>query len=194
MPQPVAAPAAGALPGIISSRPGWFALLITPPLIWIGILVLLTLFVWGFEGSYIPTLLFSAALTVPLSILACLSSYRWIEIREDGLTIRTLFRRRTISWQDARLFAIDATVETNKTPDRYELSSATTILRWSREQEPSRWTKPSSPFPEYTQQMDALLALIAGRTGLPLYDLRDWQLPPLPAPPGPVYRSLWRGE
>ena len=32
--------------------------------------------------------------------------------------------------------------------------------------------KPSIPFNEYEQQMDALLSVIAAKTNLPLYDLR----------------------
>jgi hypothetical protein len=108
---------------------------------------------------------------------------KWIEGREDGLTIRTLFRRQSILWEEARLFAIDAIVKTTEAPNRYELFGATTMLRWSRELTPSPWTRLSSPFPEYSQQVDGLLALIAGKTGLPLYDLRDWEAEPQPAPP-----------
>jgi hypothetical protein len=180
-PQPVADPAALPLPYILSSNPGWLPALWGPPALWVLLLIPLSLFVWGFRGSYIPTLVFSAEITVPLSILLYSLSYRWIEIRDEGLTIRTLFRHRTISWGEARLFAIDATEETTKAPEKYELSSATTILRWSREK-------------DHAEQLDSLLSLIAGKTGLPLYDLRDWQLPPLPAPPAPQPVSLWRGE
>ena len=68
-------------------------------------------------------------MTLLVSLQPYLDCYRWIEVRDEGLTIRTLFRRQSIRWHEARLFAIDATVKTTELPDHYELSSATTILR-----------------------------------------------------------------
>ena len=189
-PQPESGLAALPLPRVIFSRPGWPAYVILPFLVW-GLIVFALSWFWSADGPFVNKLIFSACLALPLSMIG-LADYKRIEVREEGLTIRTLFSRKSIHWQDARLFAIDTEVKPDKIPDQYELSSATTILRWSRELKPSRLQGLSTTFPEYAQQMDGLLALICARTGLPLYDLRDWgsqkQVPPgyLP-PPIPQY-------
>ena len=189
-PQPAPALAALPLPRVIFSRPGRPAYVILPLLIW-GLSVISLSWFWLADGPFVNKLLLSACLALPLSMIG-LADYKRIEVHEEGLTIRTLFSRKSIHWRDARLFAIDAEIKPDTIPDHYELSSATTILRWSRELKPSRLTRLSSPFPEYAQQMDGLLALICARTGLPLYDLRDWgsqkQLPPVYMPlPVPQY-------
>ncbi|HEY7348270.1 MAG TPA: hypothetical protein VH599_08095 [Ktedonobacterales bacterium] len=189
-PQPIADPAVLPLPCMISSKPGWLFYPLMLIVIWIVIILWMLVWIWQYAGPPVHALVLSLIITLPLSSIWYLAEYQWIEAREEGLTIRSRFRRRSIHWDEARLFAIDATVKTDQTPDRYELSSATTILRWSRKLESSRFTRLSSPIQEYARQMDSLLALIAARTGLPLYDLRDWRLPPLPAPPYPPTFSL----
>lgn len=170
----VADPAAIPLPTVIFSQPGWAAY----PLRLIGnwLLFVFWLFLWGqfHAGSIASLLLLAAATALLFSIVQHVGKYKWIEVSEEGLTLRDIISRRSIRWHEAELFAIAALVKTNQTSNQYELSSATTILRWSREPAPSRLTRLSSPFPEYAWQMDGLLPLIAGKTGLPLHDLRDW--------------------
>lgn len=196
-PQPAADPALLPLPAAISSNPSLVTFPLLVVVIWIAILISQLVFFWPPHGPFVHLLTLNLVIALPLSVVVQLSTYCWIEVSEEGLTIRTLFRRQSIRWQEARLFAIDATVKTTALPDHYELSSATTILRWSRELTYPHLTRFSSPFQEYSQHMESLLALIVARTGLPLYDLRDWELLPLPdppAPPAPELPVLWRGD
>jgi hypothetical protein len=162
--------------------------------VWTAFIIGLFVWFWPYAGPFVHLLELSLGIALPLSVVGQFTMYRWIEVSEEGLTIRTLFRRQRICWQEARLFAIDAMVKTTEVPDRYELSSATTILRWSQVLKYSRLTRFSSSFEEYSQQMEGLLALIGARTGLPLYDLREWELVPQAAAPEPEYPVLWRGE
>jgi small neutral amino acid transporter SnatA (MarC family) len=197
-PQPAADPAVLSLPWVISFRPSWLCWLFMPFIVWGVILLCLLFWVARFGASafppLVPTLLLTLGLTVPVSIVVFLTWYRWMEVSEDGLTLRTLFARRCVRWQDARLFAVDVKAKlAANPPNEFELSSATTTLRWSRVLQQPRLSRLSSPFPEYARQMDALLAQICEKTGLPLYDLRDWesqkQPPPgyFPPPPVPQY-------
>jgi len=193
-PQPAANPPLLPLPAVISSNPGWLTFPLNVAVIWILLILSQLLLFWPPHGSFVHLLQLNLVIALPLSVLAQLTECRWIEVSEEGLTIRTLFRRQSIRWHEARLFAIDAKVKTTELPDHYELSSATTILRWSRKLTYSRLTRFSSPFQDYSQHMESLLALIGARTGLPLYDLCDWEVLPLPAPPAPEHLVLWRGE
>ena len=79
-----------------------------------------------------------------------------------------------IWWQDARLFAIRGG-KPGARRVRYELSSPTTVVAFDRILRPRWWSRfqPGQPFEVYQAQMDALLALISARTGLPLYDVRS---------------------
>ena len=190
-PQPVADPAAIPLPLVISERPTWLFY----PLVLLMAWVLLALWFLMFAGgSFVFALLLAAALALPLGILGLSGSYSWLEVSEEGLTLRGFFFRRSIRWQEAELFAIAATPQTNHQPVRFELSSATTIVRWTPELKPSRLTRLSSPFPVYARQMSDLLLLIAGKTGLPLHDLRGWQAAVLPKkqkkPLSPIRRII----
>ena len=184
-PQPVADPAAIPLPTVIFSRPSWVAYPLTLIGIWAGFVVWLFLSGMFHAGSIVSPLLLAVAAALPLSVLALLSRYKWIEVSEEGLTLRDIISRRSVRWQEAELFAIAASVKggstsTEPTPIQFEISSATTIVRWTTELKPSRLTRLSSPFPEYARQMSDLLLLIAGKTGLPLHDLRGWQAASLP--------------
>lgn len=184
-PQPIPDPAALPLPSVIRDRSGWLPSLFVLVWVWVGVMLWL-LWLWPYDGPFLHLLLLSIMFTVPLSIVTPLFSYRWIEVSDESLTIRSLFWSRSLRWREACLFAIDAAVKTTDEPRKYELSSATIILRWSRGPKPSRPTRPFDPFQEDARQMDSLLSLIAGRTGLPLYDLRDWEWQALQAPQYPL--------
>ncbi len=56
----------------------------------------------------------------------------------------------------------------------YELSSPYEVVKWQRIRRPHWWSlyRPSIAYAEYDAQMEALIALISGVTGLPLYDAR----------------------
>lgn len=194
-PQPYPDPEALPLPFVILLRPSRLTFLLTPIITWIvavcGLYIWFWSYVWPNEGPVIHTLALTLALTLAISTGFLLSMYCWIEADESGLTVRNLFWSKSILWQEARLFAVDAALTTKKTPNRYELSSATTILRWPWKRKASRFTRLSCPFAEYEWQMRALHCVIAARTGLPLYDLRDGvasgpQAVPYPLPPPSV--------
>ncbi len=77
----------------------------------------------------------------------------------------------SVSWQEARLFAIDGMYSLKKIdriiPTRYELSSAHDILHWGSLLDTAVFSeKAGTP-------LQAQHSLIAARTGLPLYDLRE---------------------
>ena len=97
-----------------------------------------------------------------------------IEVTEHGLCTR--YPGRTVMWEEARLFALYSTFGAQKSGAAitYELSSARDIVRWTWVQRKTYFLglKPTLPLDEYNRQMQALLSLIAARTGLPLYDLR----------------------
>ena len=192
-PQPYPDPEALPLPFVISKRPGWLAFLLTPVITWTAVVGVVYFgfwsYVWPNAGPLIHTLALTLALTLAISAAYLLSLYHWIEVDGEGLTIRTLFGSRSIAWHEARLFAVDAALEVKDALTSYELSSAPTILRWPWKRKPSRFTRLSCPFAEYEWQMKALHSVIAARTGLPLYDLRDGattnvtQAVPYPLPP-----------
>lgn len=184
-PQPVPYPAALPLPYTIWFRPkrvSYLGLLL---------LALLVLAFWIVRIGWwhaLPDPLSSlgVALAVVYGLAEILSLPQRIEVSASGMTVCSLFRRQTLSWQEARLFAVDVLAKDSQPANHYELSSATTSLRWSRKLKPSRFTALSSPFPVYAQHMEALLSLIAGQTGLPLYDLRDSAVPRVASAPAHV--------
>jgi hypothetical protein len=108
------------------------------------------------------------------SALCLTSGWQTIIVTEDGLRIRG-GQPLKIAWQDARLFAIYPATKHSQPPTRYELSGENAIVRWRRMPPGATWrlTKTPAPFDEYDRQMAALLALIAAKTGLPLYYLRE---------------------
>jgi len=57
----------------------------------------------------------------------------------------------------------------------YELSSARNIVRWTWFLRKTSWVDlgPTISHDEYNRQMQALLSLVAAKTGLQLYDLRE---------------------
>jgi hypothetical protein len=118
----------------------------------------------------------SAGVAGVLCLTSILRDRERVEATPEGLFVSVETapaRTRSIRWDEARLFAIYQGKETGESIE-YELSGPVTILRWHRLKQTrwSSWRKPALPFYEYDRQMEALLALIAARTGLPLYDLR----------------------
>lgn len=93
---------------------------------------------------------------------------------DDALIFAAGNRAVSIRWNDARLFAISGRRE--RGARWYELSCpggyTGKVIRWERHSRSSRLApvRPALPFDDYERQMDALLGVIAARTGLPLYD------------------------
>lgn len=106
-------------------------------------------------------------------VVLFLSRRREIEVNGRGMTLRTFAGVQSVSWNEAQLFAIYSGKK-NTPATMYELSSARDIVRWTwlRKYTSYSTEEPAIPMDEYNRQMQALLSLIAGRTGLPLYDLR----------------------
>ena len=109
-----------------------------------------------------------------------------IELTEQGMTIRKGGRAHSVAWDEARLFAIEGVYGVNHTlsPSIYQLASARDMLKWIYQKRrtpersgllyrPTLAIKPTTSYEEYERQMQALPALVAAKTGLALYDLRD---------------------
>lgn len=102
-----------------------------------------------------------------------------LTVTETGLIMPGFGQVHSVSWREARLFAIDGVVGAKRYPHPalFELSSASDVVRWTWLRRSNGklifFARPMLPEEEYNQQMRALLSLIAARTGLPLYDLRD---------------------
>lgn len=137
----------------------------------------------------------------PLVLLVRTSLPQRIEITPEGLTVRhpgydwarsnRASKQQMIRWHEARLFAIRAG-KPGASAVRYELSSPTTVITFDRIFQPHWWLRfrPAEPFGEYHAQMDALLALISARTGLPLYDVRQpSRAEAFPGPETPAQRG-----
>lgn len=102
-----------------------------------------------------------------------------ITVTERGLIKVGLLRKvHSVSWEEAQLFAIDGVSGSMKYPHPivYELSSMHDVVRWVWMRRSNRRvifiSQPTVSVEEYKRQMQALLSLIAARTGLSLYDLR----------------------
>lgn len=141
--------------------------------------------------------LFSAS----IAALMLSAGYQRIEVTEQGLHVsspllawrqadnqrfeiskqngRIGSSKTMIPWNEAALFAVfppHRISQRTYLPIIYELSGPKTIVRWMRVRQDMPWFhknhQPTLPFDDYERQMEALLALIAAKTGLPLYDLR----------------------
>ena len=78
----------------------------------------------------------------------------------------------SLAWNDARFFSLHGGVR-SKRLFLYELSSMKGSVVWMELRSSSLLLKPLVPFEYYQQQMNALSELVAAKTNLPLYDLRD---------------------
>ena len=103
-----------------------------------------------------------------------LAFYQRIEASENSLLVQRGIIRRSIRWEQARLFAIDYTNFRGTTLHTYELSGPQQIVRWewerSRRPRPQFTLKPAPP--EYQRELERLKSYIHEKTGLPLRDLR----------------------
>jgi len=126
-----------------------FTLLVMRPLT--GEIVLIAL---SIDGGLLVSL-------APLFLLMFIFFRERVEVTEEGLRVRRRGSTSIVRWQEARLFAKVWETE-------YELSSASSIARWTRVFDTSV-IKPTIPLDEYQRQMDGLLLLIAERAGLRLY-------------------------
>lgn len=185
--QPIPNLAALPLPFTIRLRPQWPAICMTIVAIWLLPLGIFSLF-WPYKLSdaFPFILLVGGFFLVPLAALMggifIWQGYTRIEVYDAGLRFAQGGHDTFIRWNETRLFAIFSPNLLNRRtslPISYELSSRYGILRIPRVYRKITFSQfflpvmvPRVPFDDYDRQMDALLSLIAAKTGLPLYDLR----------------------
>lgn len=182
--QPHPLPNVGAMPVpfTITLRPAWPKFLLG-----LGFLCLAELFIYG---CFLPVAYghgnpFSNPILGPamlfFTLVFCILIFLWLRpqqiiVTQEGLIVRHatgwLHGTDWIYWRDARLFAIRDT-NPGMPATRYELSCSYAVVKWTRARG-GLWSlhRPAIPFAEYDAQMEALVALISGVTGLPLYDVR----------------------
>ena len=191
--QPVPSDSALSLPITIAQRPNRVILLIP------GLVAVLAI-VFAFSIVYVYPQSLSPHHPVPLSTLYAIAGvaiiavallggllfavtyYRvrqQITVTQDGILMLGVRKVHSMRWDEARLFAIDGLNGAKKVnePFLFELSSTNEVIRWNWLRKSTRriifLAKPTVPRAEYERQMHALNSLIAARTGLPLYDLRE---------------------
>jgi hypothetical protein len=137
----------------------------------VGVL-LLGLVYWRISGdcSQWVAILIVAGVFVVIGLLAPVFPGSRISVMSHGLKVHW---KGEMLWGDVRLFAIRGG-KPGTPATRYELATETRAVEWKRLRR-IRWfsaQQPELPFEEYDREMDALLAVIAAKIGLPLYDLR----------------------
>jgi hypothetical protein len=113
---------------------------------------------------------------VGLSVASLLRSpYTQLEVRTFGLTLSTPTKTKLVRWREARLFAVRGPRTSFSKAVTYEFASASEVITWKPLRRLHWWSieRPIVPFEEYQRQMEGLLSLIAARTHLPLYDVRQ---------------------
>jgi hypothetical protein len=129
----------------------------------------------GVVGWLLATTIFALAVTtLAFSPLIVMRRQR-LEVTEKGLFFgKDVFGLSALQWEEIELFIIPAGVNKRKPLRRYELVGAgySFFVRRPSRKRFFQFDKPSLPYDEYDRQMDALLSLIAAKTGLSLYDLR----------------------
>ena len=144
------------------------------------VVVLYSIYGWLVIGiPYWLSVLLWTVLVLFLVAVIFATSRQVLEVTEVGVRLRTLplVFRGMVRWNEAHLFAVYNApgVLRSGTMLTYELSSASSIVRWTRVLRPNAFglhMDPGMPLAEHTQVMKALCQLIAAQTGLPLYDLR----------------------
>jgi hypothetical protein len=182
--QPLPTEAVLPLPTTIRLRPRWGLVLVMALSLLLCFLLLFTL---TFPSAPYNTLLIpllSLLLAGVFDALLLLIGAQRVEVTEEGLRVWHMLQqaheRQVMRWEHMRLFAIrpaNLLSKDREHPGVFELSSPTGIVRWGRVHRrrtafPFLLYRPRTPFETYDRQMEALLSLIAARTGLPLYDLR----------------------
>ena len=132
---------------------------------------------WALQNLAAPIITLSLALPVFIltSLFLVWAGHHQITATEEGLVVRQTGSTLRIRWDEAALFAIMPRRTRTAPPNLYELSGPYSIIPVHRVLRNALFPismKPTIPFDDYDRQMDALLSLIAAKTGLPPYDLR----------------------
>jgi hypothetical protein len=166
----------------------------------LGSLILLMpavgLLVWGWQqySVSLPTpdvtsfqLMASGGVCTIAMLIDLARRYRaWREqlmLTKDGLAISNLWgRQRVIPWEEARLFAFDGCLVLGRKSFTllFELSSTSDVICWEWVVHINPDMPPQANSSFFSQghdlQLEAILSLTAGRTGLPLYDLQEYKV------------------
>ena len=186
--QPISDTTMLVLPITITQRTakGWTIVLVIAILLFLAFVVFAIVTLLQ-EPHFIDDTITSLILVLVLAVFSLfiigpiVQGYQMLIVDEQGISVRVGFgRTHHIEWDEATLFAISAvykqlygvTLE-KQLPAYYELSNEKEIVRW-------RWVRtrnfiaiePTLPIAEYDEQMQAVLSLIAARTGMTLYDVR----------------------
>lgn len=148
------------------------------PVVWVVVATACVAFAYNPDHGG-PILGFSTCGFLAAALLAIHAAFlgtssQYVTITDGGLAFASFRFTETITWDQATLFCIPRGAPYG--PPRYfELSGPNEIVQWWRlrpDSPLSRIYEPAVSAAEYDAQLDALLSLIAARTGLPLYDLR----------------------
>lgn len=148
------------------------------PVMWVIVAAACILFSYDSEHSG-PILGISICGVIAVALLVISGGIRatsgqYVVLTDEGLALVAFGFEQAIAWDDARVFCIPR--GTPYSSPRYcKLSGPKDIVQWWRLDHSgllARLYEPVVPYPEYIAQVEALLSLIAARTGLPLYDLR----------------------
>src|SRR5579875_389783 len=121
---------------------------------------------WQVIGGWIAL----GALILGLSAMAF---YQRIEVTENALTVQHGWRRRSIPWKEARLFAVLSLDEKDRSrANQYELSSERIILRWVHVPSGLGFALQPGNRDEYKRLLEELRVYIRVKTGLMVRDLR----------------------
>ncbi len=187
-PQPVPDEHALPLPSIIKLRPKVSTMAIFAgcfTLFWMALILGVGFFMQGISGMFttisqsIGSSLFILVL-FPFFFVFILSLFavrQQIQVTSKGLKVRDARSNSSIRWDDVKLFSLQRSKK--RAPIIfYELSTSANVLSHGvllqrlQRNAPIQFYKPVTSFDDYDRQMEALLSLIAAKTGLPLYDLR----------------------
>lgn len=100
-----------------------------------------------------------------------IQKYQRIEATQQGLMVQRGWKQRSISWEQAKLFAALRLLSPESMPVQYELSSAQTLLRWEAHYPKGMMITSPRQKQEYEQRLRDLLSSIRIHTGLPFLDL-----------------------
>ena len=183
--QPFPDEAALPLPAVIVHKRSRLRELALFVVLWLGVSGVITLMDaflfrgvgWaGFFAEIRTNLLsFGGASAVGWLVSLLHSPYTQLEIYAGRLVLSAPTKKKTVRWDEARLFAVRGPRTAFSKATTYELASAKEVVTWKPLRRLHWWSieRPIVPFEEYQRQVEALLLLIAARTHLPLYDVRQ---------------------
>ena len=129
------------------------------------------------EAGFVIMIMFLFAMAAMIGVAR---TRQVVEVTEQGMTARHFGEKIPIvAWDEARLFAIEgfSSLDRPWLSSMYQLASDNDVVRWQRmgriDGRRTFTGDAGISYEEYERQMAALPGLVAAKTGLALYDLRD---------------------